>query len=149
MENKIYNVETLYEIIRDYYLSCFPHATSYESITPHSNMFTAAITNYMNKSGCPVIIKFETQKFVSTKNYFIEKDLDKIIVMPTEQQHSIIDFIDTNLTGELNKVMSDLIAMHSWLVQDEYITKLVVNNISKMYMSSKFINIEKFKFPEN
>ncbi|WP_330544484.1 hypothetical protein V0242_11725 [Aeromonas hydrophila] len=147
MKNNIYNVDTLYEIIRDYYLSCFPYATSYLSITPRSDIFTVAITNYLNKTGCPVTIKFEAQKFVTAKDYFIEKDLEKIRVMPTEQQHKIIDFIDTNLTEELNKVMSDLIAMHSWLVQDEYITKSIENNASKMYMSSKFINTEKFKFP--
>lgn len=147
MENKIYNVDTLYEIIRDYYLSCFPYSTSYMSITSRSNIFTAAITNYLNKSGLPVTIKFEAEKFASAKNYLIEKDLNKIRAIPTEQQQGIIDFIDTNLAGELNKVMNDLIAMHSWLVQDEYISKSIENNASKMHMSSKVINMEKFKFP--
>ena len=57
----------------------------------------------------------------------------------TEQQETIINYVDNILADDFENLMSDIIAMHQWLVQDGYISKSSAGK-EKLYMTTKFLN---------
>lgn len=140
MINDIYSANELYKMIRNYYINLFPQEGSYERISEQRDIYTEILSDHVKGDGFPVFVGFEPNIFSGPKQYFAKKILEDMVHLPESEQRRIIDFVDVELTKNLNKVMTDIIDMHTWLVNEGYIIKRVENKTTTLYMSTKFLD---------
>ena len=140
MINDIYSANELYEMIRNYYIKIFPQECSYKKISEQKDIFTEIFADHMKSDGFPVFVGFEPTAFSGPKQYLVEKILEDMVKLPESEQIRIMDFVDVELPRKLNKIMTDIIDMHTWLVNEGYIIKRVENKTTTLYMSTKFLD---------
>lgn len=140
MINDIYSANELYEMIRNYYIKIFPQEGSYEKISEQRDIYTEILADHMKGDGFPVFVGFEPTMLSGPKQYLVEKILEDMVKLPESEQRRIMDFVDVELPRKLNKVMTDIIDMHTWLVNEGYIIKRVENKTTTLYMSTKFLD---------
>lgn len=144
MNNKLYNANELYVMIREYYMNRFPHSANYDITPQKENIFSDILTQYLYKRGYPANVKINNGNFIIARSYSLERAVGELIGMPADKQETIINFIEKTLADDFENLMSDIIAMHRWLVQDGYISKSTSGNKEQLHMTTKFIDKKVF-----
>ncbi|NEX88892.1 hypothetical protein G4923_09265 [Aeromonas rivipollensis] len=139
MKNKLYDASKIYEMIRDYYINLFPHHANYEISLQNKNIFSEILTEYNYKKAFPVAVKINNENFILARSYSVERVIEDMVKLSRDQQEKIINYVDNIFADDFENLMSDIIAMHQWLVQDGYISKSSAGK-EKLYMTTKFLN---------
>jgi hypothetical protein len=138
-----FDSNTLYTMIREYYLDKFPSFCNYNRITRITNIYTDILTKFLNNNNCPAKAYIKESDF-GLRDYYLEKSLDIISKIPPQEQDHILNYIDTELNNSLKKIMDDMTDMHQWLILEGYIGECRDGkNKVTLFMTTKFIDKEK------
>ncbi|MGL6466225.1 hypothetical protein ACSZNP_00510 [Aeromonas hydrophila] len=144
MKNKLCDANKIYEMIRDYYIDLFPHHASYEISPKNKNIFSDILTGFHYKKGFPVAININDENYSLARSYSVERVVEDMVGLSREQQNKVIDYVDNILSDDFENLMSDIIEMHRWLVQDGYINKVTAGQKERLFMTTRFIDKKAF-----
>ena len=146
MKNKHYDIQGLYQIIKNAYLAIFPY--------PYNSNRAAIIESLNNdfnkKHGLPI-------SFILSEDYDINKKLSQFVKatiinegmleFSAVLQEGIIKTV-SELNSDIENIIEDLEYLHKWLIQEEFIIisekiqfKPLEYNVSTLFLETNSLPI--------
>lgn len=143
MKNKEITLEKMYSLIRNSYISMFPYA--FEN---YQEMLTYTFNHDIEKTGLPIIIYISNDYYSDdnsslVKHIRIEPITEKFELLSAEVKEEINKII-SQLTSDIENIISDFNSLHSWLIREGLIIKQERKFDSTIYfMTKSFMDLKK------